>query len=94
MKIVIYTSPTCHYCEDVKSLLNKKGVDYDVINVVDILKDESKTEKFLELTGGLRSVPVTVINDEVVMGYNEEEIIRLITINKNEDKQSKAKKQE
>ena len=67
--ITIYTSSTCHYCKDAKEHLDKEGLDYQVKNVSD--KMDYRTE-LMEL--GYRSVPVIVIDDVVLHGYDKEKL--------------------
>jgi glutaredoxin 3 len=67
-KVQIYTTTSCPFCVRAKSLLKKKGIAFEEIDVgVDLaLRDE-----MVRLTGGRRTVPEIFINGEVVGGFEE-----------------------
>jgi glutaredoxin 3 len=64
----IYTTPICPYCARAKSLLRKKGVEVDE---VDVFMDMSAREEMEVKTGGARSVPQIFIGDTHVGGCDE-----------------------
>lgn len=66
-KVEIYTTNYCPYCRAAKSLLDKKGQDYDEINL-----DRDPQKKY-EIMNELnwRTVPIILINGELVGGYDE-----------------------
>jgi len=68
MKAVIYSTPTCGYCKMAKTLLEKKGIDYEEFMVgTDITKNE-----LIETIGqDVRSVPQILIDNKYVGGYTE-----------------------
>ena len=69
MKTVrLYTTPICPYCVRAKSLLTKKGVAFEEI---DIFMDEAARAKMLADTGGARTVPQIFIGDTHVGGCDE-----------------------
>lgn len=59
--IKVFTSPTCKYCPMVKEYLTKKGVKYEEVNAFE-------SEEYRDL--GVRTVPVTIIGDQQIMGWN------------------------
>ena len=66
IKIQIYSTKSCTYCKQAKTYFDSKGLDYQVYNVDE---DESK---LLELEAmGFRSVPVIVINGQIIKGFNK-----------------------
>jgi len=73
-EINVYTTPTCPWCGKVKEYLQAKGVQYSEI---DVAADASGARRLVELTGQ-RSVPVTVKKDQVVVGYDPEQLAKLI----------------
>ena len=73
-EINVYTTPTCPWCRKVKEYLQAKGVQYSEI---DVAADASGARRLVELTGQ-RSVPVTVKKDQVVVGYDPEQLAKLI----------------
>ena len=67
-KAVVYTHPTCGYCDLLKEDLQTKGVVYEEVNVS--LKPEYWAE-VERLTGGDRITPVMVTADgDIEVGYN------------------------
>ncbi len=66
-KIEIYTSTYCAYCHAAKGLLTKKGVEYTEIDLT------SNHELRIELVDKhkWRTVPIILVNDELVGGYDE-----------------------
>ncbi len=67
-KIKIYTTPICPYCVRAKSLLKKKGADYEEIDVFMDAKARSEME---EKTGGARTVPQIFIGETHVGGSDD-----------------------
>ena len=64
----IYTTPICPYCARAKSLLAKKGV---AMEEVDVFMDEGAREEMLAKSGGARTVPQIFIGDTHVGGCDE-----------------------
>jgi glutaredoxin 3 len=66
--VTIYTTPICPYCVRAKSLLGKKGVAYEE---VDVMMDTEARDQMLERSGGARTVPQIFIGDTHVGGSDE-----------------------
>lgn len=66
-KIVMYTTPSCPYCDAAKSLLVGKGADFEEINV----SDWDLREKMTARANGRRSVPQIFIGDVHVGGFDD-----------------------
>ena len=64
----MYTTPICPYCVRAKSLLAKKGVP---VEEVDVFMDETAREEMLTKSGGARTVPQIFIGDTHVGGCDE-----------------------
>lgn len=67
-RVEVYTTPYCPYCVQAKSLLKRKGVAFEEIDVSD---DYALREKMIELSGGRRTVPEIFINGKIIGGYDE-----------------------
>lgn len=65
-KAIVYTSTYCQYCSQVKNYLGENSVEYEERNVD---KDEKYAEELWNT--GLRSVPVTIIGEEKIVGFNK-----------------------
>jgi glutaredoxin 3 len=66
--VTIYTTPICPYCARAKSLLGKKGVAYEE---VDVMMDTRARDQMLERSGGARTVPQIFVGDTHVGGSDE-----------------------
>lgn len=66
--VTIYSTPTCHFCHAAKDFFDDNNVAYNDINVAG---DMEKINELVEKSGQ-RGVPVILIGDEVVVGFDEE----------------------
>jgi glutaredoxin-like YruB-family protein len=66
-KVVIYSTPTCPYCKRAKDYLSRKGIRYTDI---DVAQDREKAKEMTQKSGQM-SVPVIIIDDEIVVGFNQ-----------------------
>lgn len=62
-KVVLYTTPMCGPCEQVKNYLQALGVEFTVI---DVMADEEAAD-LLE-SKGIRSAPALGVGEEIVAG--------------------------
>jgi glutaredoxin 3 len=67
-QVTIYTTPICPYCARAKSLLGKKGVAYEE---VDVMMNTKARDQMLERSGGARTVPQIFVGDTHVGGNDE-----------------------
>lgn len=74
MKVRIYTTPTCGYCHMAKQYLNERGITYEEHNVA---IDREAAAEMIELTGQM-GVPVIVIDNEVIIGFNRTKLDQLL----------------
>jgi len=74
MTVKIYTIPTCYYCHKAKDLLKEMKVNY---NEIDVTKDSKSIKEIIELTGQT-GVPVIVINQEVILGFDKRVIEKVL----------------
>lgn len=72
-KVTVYSTQQCQYCRMAKAFLDKHGVPYESI---DVGSDSKAVEKMIELSGQ-RGVPVIVINDEVIVGFDSQRLNEL-----------------
>jgi glutaredoxin len=70
MKAEIYTSKNCPHCGTAKEFLKKKGLEIEEINID---KDDKTFEEFKKKFNVLM-VPVIVIGDNTIFGFNKEKI--------------------
>ena len=67
-KVVIYTSSLCGFCYKAKSLLKRKNIPFDEINV-DI--NYEKKKEMINRSNGRTSVPQIFFDDQHIGGCNE-----------------------
>ncbi len=63
-KVIVYTTPTCIYCHALMDWLDEKGIEY-------VEKDATKEKD-------ISTVPVTVIGDERIVGFDRPAIKRAL----------------
>ncbi len=67
-KVEIYTSPFCGFCHRAKSLLEKKNVDFEEM---DVMMDSAKRKEMEARAPGARTVPQIFIDDQSIGGCDE-----------------------
>lgn len=75
-RVILFTTPTCSWCRTVKQYLKKNDIRF---KEVDITRDEVAARDMVRRTGQ-QGVPVTLINNRPVVGFNKNEINRLLNI--------------
>ncbi len=75
-KVVIYSTPTCHYCHAAKDFFTANNVAFEDIDVV---ADRAKAKEMIEKSGQM-GVPVIFIDDEMTIGFDEDRIKSLLEI--------------
>jgi glutaredoxin-like YruB-family protein len=76
-RVVVYTTPTCSWCNTLKSYLRKNRIHF---REVDISKDDNLAQQLVKRSGQ-QGVPQTDINGEIVVGFNKTRINQLLNIN-------------
>jgi len=74
MGVVVYTTPTCGFCHQVKAHLNQQGVSF---TEYDVSQDPQAAAEMVRLSGQ-RGVPVVLIDGRVVVGFNRPLIDQLL----------------
>jgi glutaredoxin-like YruB-family protein len=73
-KVTIYSTETCHFCKLAKIFFDKNKIDYTAI---DVGSDASKRREMIEKSNQM-GVPVIVIGEDVVVGFDEVKIKELL----------------
>lgn len=74
--VMIYSTPTCHFCNEAKAFFAEKGIVY---STYDVSVDAEKRNEMIGLTGQL-GVPVIVIDGKVTVGFDKSDIARQLSI--------------
>lgn len=74
--VIIYSTPTCHFCHAAKEFFTENNVAF---TEHDVASDMDKRTEMIELTGQM-SVPVIRIDEDIVIGFDEDKIKELLKI--------------
>lgn len=75
-KVIIFTTPTCSFCRAAKQYFNQKRVRY---TEVDVSRNQSAARDLMRRTGQM-GVPVILINNRPIVGFNKPQINQLLGI--------------
>ena len=75
-KVIIYSTPTCHYCNLAKDFFAKNNIEYEVF---DVQSDLAKRKEMIDKSGQM-GVPVIFVGDELVMGFDEDKLRELLEV--------------
>lgn len=73
-EVVVYTTPTCGYCHQVKQYLSQRGLPF---TEHDVAADPRAAAEMVHLSGQ-RGVPVVVIDGQVVVGFDRPQLDQLL----------------
>lgn len=82
MRVIVYTTPLCPWCQAVKSFLRANNIEFEEI---DVSKDEKKAQEMI-LKSGQMGVPVIEIDGKIVVGFNKPLLEELLGLSSNEKK--------
>lgn len=63
--ITVYGTESCPACKSTKEFLETEGVDYKFVNIYASQKNWREYKRF-----GTNRIPVTVVGDVTIIGYN------------------------
>tara|TARA_X000000368_G_C22511851_1_gene485245 strand:+ start:173 stop:427 length:255 start_codon:yes stop_codon:yes gene_type:complete len=66
--IVMYTGPSCNFCDAAKRLLKRNNADFTEINIA---SKEGLMDEMIRKANGKRTIPQIFIDDNHVGGYQE-----------------------
>lgn len=75
-KVTIYSTPTCHFCHMAKDFFKEKNVEFQDF---DVSGDQEKRKEMINKSGQM-GVPVIVINEQLIVGFNKPKIVELLGI--------------
>ncbi len=74
--VTIYSTPSCHFCHMAKDYFNEHNIQY---TEHDVAADLDKRKEMMDMTGQM-GVPVIRIEDDVVIGFDEEKVKQLLGV--------------
>lgn len=74
--VSIYSTPFCHFCHAAKEFFTENKVEF---TEYDVAADAKKRQEMIEITGQM-GVPVIKIDEDVVIGFDEEKLRELLSL--------------
>lgn len=75
-KVIVYSTPTCHFCNLAKEYFKENHVPFESF---DVSTDREKQMEILDKTGQM-GVPVILIDDAVIVGFDKPKIDELLNL--------------
>ena len=75
-KVTIYSTPTCHFCHMAKEYFDENKIKYESF---DVASNMEKRKEMMEKSGQL-GVPVILIDNQVVVGFDKPRIAQLLSV--------------
>ncbi|MCH8049945.1 glutathione S-transferase N-terminal domain-containing protein [Patescibacteria group bacterium] len=73
-KPIIYSTPTCHFCQLTKEFFKEKNIEYTDYNVAE---DADRRQEMIDKSGQM-GVPVIFIGDEMTVGFDKDKLTELL----------------
>lgn len=73
-KVIIYSTPTCHFCHLAKDFLNANNIAFTDFNVA---TDLEARQQMMDKSGQM-GVPQILIGDELIIGFDKPRIAELL----------------
>ena len=73
-RVLVFTTPTCPWCQRAKSYLRSKSVPF---KEVDVSRDQQAARDLVRRTGQM-GVPVIEIDGRPVVGFDQRQVDRLL----------------
>jgi glutaredoxin-like YruB-family protein len=74
--VTIYSTPTCHFCHMAKDFMSKNEVEY---TEKDVASDLEARQEMMDKSGQM-GVPVIVVGEEMIVGFDEPRLSELLDI--------------
>jgi len=75
-KIIIFSTPTCSFCNAAKRYFREKNVRF---TDVDVSRDERAARDMQRRTGQM-GVPVILINNKPIVGFDKPRIMKMLNL--------------
>ncbi|MGK9368839.1 glutaredoxin family protein [Melioribacter sp. Ez-97] len=75
-KVIIFSTPTCSFCNAAKRYFREKNIRFKDI---DVTRDQAAARDMMRRTGQT-GVPVILINNRPIVGFDKPKINRLLNI--------------
>ncbi len=71
--VTIYTSSGCEYCHEAKAFLKEHNIQFTEYNI-----SKDKEARMDVMKKGYRSVPLIMVGDKVIIGFDRREVSELL----------------
>ena len=78
-RVTVYSTPTCSWCNTLKTHLKKNGIRY---NDIDVSRDQNAAQE-MQRKSGQMGVPQTDIDGQIIVGFDKMRINSLLGIGQN-----------
>lgn len=75
-KVILFTTPTCSFCTAAKRYFREKNIKF---TEVDVSKDQKAAQDMVRKTGQM-GVPVILINNRPIVGFDKPKINAMLNI--------------
>jgi glutaredoxin 3 len=75
-KVLIYTTPTCGFCKMAKAFFKKNNIEFEE---KDVTTDDKFQKEMIEKSGQM-GVPVIIIDDKIIVGFEQGEVSKALGI--------------
>jgi len=75
-QITIYSTPSCHFCHAAKDFFKDNNITF---TEHDVAADLDKRSEMIDLTGQM-GVPVIKVDEDVIVGFDEDKLRELLKI--------------
>ncbi len=75
-KVIVYSTPTCHFCHMAKDFFKEKNIAFEDF---DVSQDLAKRKEMVDKSGQM-GVPVILIGNQIIVGFNKPKIVELLGI--------------
>jgi glutaredoxin 3 len=74
--VTVYSTPSCHFCHMAKDFFTANNIAFTDFNVAE---DNEKRQEMIKKSGQM-GVPVILINNDIIVGFNKPKIAELLGI--------------
>ena len=78
MHVKVYSTPSCPWCFKTKEFLHAHKIPFEEI---DVAADQKAAEEMIEKSGQM-GVPVTEIDGQIIVGFDEPRLRKVLKLNK------------
>ena len=75
-KVIVFSTPTCSFCSQAKRYFREMNIRF---TDVDVSRDQSAARDMVRRTGQM-GVPVILINNQPIVGFDKPKIQRLLNL--------------